>query len=658
MNPEDTLAHDPVGPRALAAATGTTVLTPQAEDAIGGTATAELELLFEQAPGFMSLMRGPRHVIAMANAAYRHLVGERPLQGLEFRLALPDLEGQGYFELLDKVYATGQPFVGQSWPLELSLPGANQRVQRFVDFVYQPVVGPGRVVRGIFLQGQDVTEQHIAFRELQAAESRLRESETHFRLVAETIPQFIWGGTAEGLTDYYNSQFLDFLGRSLDELRGWKWVESVHPSDRRRVLHSWARTVKQGCKFVEEFRLRRADGMYRWVRAEGFPVREAQGPISRWFGICADVHDLREEARRKDEFLATLAHELRNPLAPITNAARMLASGSASPEVIQKSSQIIERQTRQMAHLLDDLLDIARITAGRLELKREYVELQALVNTALEMARPSVDARQHRIVVAIDTGPVVLELDPVRIAQVLTNLLNNAAKYTDPGGTITLSAQVFANTVEFSVRDTGIGIRSEALLSVFEMFAQETAALERSAGGLGIGLALARGIVELHGGSVEAHSEGEGRGSEFRVRIPGAVSPVWDKAGASHLKGFDANPNARSILVVDDNVDAAESLALYFQMRGHQATVAHSGESALEQAERQRPEVIILDIGMAGMNGYEVARLLRNRAWGRAARLIALTGWGQEEDRRKAFASGFDEHLTKPVNPDAILKML
>jgi CheY-like chemotaxis protein len=317
---------------------------------------------------------------------------------------------------------------------------------------------------------------------------------------------------------------------------------------------------------------------------------------------------------------------------------------------------IVGRQVGHMSRLLDDLIDIARITQRRLVLKREWVLLQAVVDSAMEAALPGAEAKLHRLTASVDDPGQWVWADPVRLAQVLSNLLNNAAKYTDPGGRIALEARADGEALAVAVTDTGIGMTAEALQNVFEMFAQEQSALERSEGGLGIGLALARGLVELHGGTISAHSEGPGRGSRFEVRLPRPEHTAQQVVAGSEASGPAGAPT--TILLADDNADAAEVLGELLRLEGHAVEVVHDGVAAAELAARLQPGVLVLDIGMPGLNGYEVARRVRAEPWGRRALLVAATGWGQEDDRRKALDAGFDVHFTKPFSPEQLLEAI
>jgi len=364
---------------------------------------------------------------------------------------------------------------------------------------------------------------------------------------------------------------------------------------------------------------------------------------------------LRETDQRKDEFLATLAHELRNPLAPIRQATIISMSPGASDEQKQWSHEVITRQVRHMSLLLDDLLDISRITRGMLELRTEMADLAEVVEAAIETSRPVIDAKLHSLQLDLPAEPTQFAADPLRLAQVVSNLLTNAAKYTDPRGTIQVRATADDHNVEISVTDSGVGLTQDALSAVFTMFSQVRSTQDRSEGGLGIGLALSKGVVELHGGTIEAHSAGPGKGSEFIVRLPrrtvaGSLPATTTTAPAQTRK--------RRVLIADDNRDAADSISMLLQMAGHEVTVAYDGQQALENIETLRPEVALLDIGMPGLDGFEVARRVRLDIRIRNTLLIAVTGWGQASDKARALAAGFDLHFTKPVEPATLIDLL
>jgi PAS domain S-box-containing protein len=400
-----------------------------------------------------------------------------------------------------------------------------------------------------------------------------------------------------------------------------------------------------------------ADGNHAWYHVVASPL---DGDLAIWF---ADItqrkryeRELLDADRRKDEFLATLAHELRNPLAPIRQAATIARNDNATDAQKRWSNNVIERQVQHMSLLLDDLLDVSRITHGTLQLRKQQTDLQSIVGAAVETARPLIDERHHRLAIDI---PEHLQMngDPLRLAQVLSNLLTNAAKYTNPQGTIRVKATQKGAELVILVEDSGIGIAREDLSKVFGMFAQVRSAQDHAAGGLGIGLALAKGIVELHGGRIEAASAGIGRGSRFTVRLPNTVTAIVDTPVASVVRNGHDAPNKR-ILLADDNRDAAESLAIILRLEGHEVELAHDGKSALRCYEQRRPDVALLDIGMPMTNGYEVARRIRAAPDGKDVLLIAITGWAQDADKAESMAAGFDHHLTKPIEPDALIDLL
>jgi PAS domain S-box-containing protein len=364
---------------------------------------------------------------------------------------------------------------------------------------------------------------------------------------------------------------------------------------------------------------------------------------------------LKEADRRKDEFLAILAHELRNPLAPVRYAVSISRDPDSTEEARRRAQAVIERQVGHMARLLDDLLDISRIARGTVVLRKERMDLAACISAALEAARPFVEPRRHRVATRLPAEPLQLDADPVRITQILTNLVTNAAKYTDPGGSIEVEARREDDRAVIVVRDTGIGIPPDLKPRLFTLFSQAGSAIERSEGGLGIGLALVRGFVQLHDGSVEAHSEGPGRGSEFVVRLP--------LAGEARVAGAKAEPKLPRqvplrILVADDNEDICEMCATLLGMWGHRCVVARDGREALAALERERPDVALLDIGMPDLSGYELGRRVRAASWGERMVLVAVTGWGQDEARARSSAAGFDFHLTKPVDVAELERVL
>jgi signal transduction histidine kinase len=367
-------------------------------------------------------------------------------------------------------------------------------------------------------------------------------------------------------------------------------------------------------------------------------------------------NEIRTSDARKDEFLATLAHELRNPLAPISNSLQVLRADTDQAKLTD-SRAVIERQVAQLVHLVDDLLDVSRVSRGKLELRRRRVLLPDVLRAAVETSQPAIDAYQHTLQIRQPDDPVWLDADVTRLAQVFSNLLNNSAKYMEPGGTIVVEASADAEFVVVAVRDTGIGIAPEVLPHIFDMFVQADRSLERAHGGLGIGLTLVRRLVDLHNGTVTASSAGLGKGSEFVVRLPRAVGADIADTPPTPSANIGSLP-VRRILVVDDNKDAVESLALLLSIVGQSVATARDGLEALAQVEQFGPEVVVLDIGLPGLNGYEVARRIRAMDHSTPPVLVALTGWGQDEDRRRTVEAGFDHHLVKPVDFDALKALL
>jgi len=394
------------------------------------------------------------------------------------------------------------------------------------------------------------------------------------------------------------------------------------------------------------------------------PVRDAEGRMAGVVLVFRDVTERRhrerqrrEAERRKDEFLAVLAHELRNPLAPIASSLEILQLPNIDAKTATEARNVAERQLRHLTRLVDDLLDMSRIMRGKVELRRQRIELTTVVARAIETARPLIEGERHQLTVALPEEPVWLDADLVRLAQVVGNLLCNAAKYTEPGGKIALSAACENGQVVLRVRDSGIGIAPEVLPRLFEMFMQVAPGARRSQGGLGIGLTLAKNLVEMHGGTIEAHSSGSAQGSEFVVRLP--VIVCEDEQQPAEGRDEQGAPGQqRRILVVDDNADAAQSLAMLLTLRGHEVQVALGGREALASARSSPPELVFLDIGMPEIDGYEVARQLRAQFDGDTMGLIAVTGWGTEQDRQRSKEAGFDFHLTKPVGLAAVEQVM
>jgi signal transduction histidine kinase/ActR/RegA family two-component response regulator len=490
-----------------------------------------LHRLFAQAPSVMAVLRGPQHVFELANNAYLALVGGREVRGLPIRDALPDLAGQGFFEQLDRVYATGEAFSAQAALVRLERADGSPD-ERYITYIFQPIRDALGEVGGIFVVGNDISAA---------------------------------------------------------------------------------------------------------VRAN---------------------NELRDAARRKDEFLAMLAHELRNPLAPISAAADLLALAGDDARVARQTGEIIARQVAHMTGLVDDLLDVSRVTRGLVTLQVQPLEIAGVVADAVEQARALFHSRQQHLALHLTSQTAMVSGDRTRLVQVFANLLNNAAKFTPEGGHVEVRVEARQDHVDFSVSDDGLGIAPELLPHVFDLFTQAERSADRAQGGLGLGLALVKRLVELHGGSATARSEGLGRGSRFTVRLPrvaNSIAPPWSDAGEG---AADTELPPLRLLVVDDNTDAAFSLGLLLEAMGHAVVVEHDAAAALASAQRDPPHIAFLDLGLPDVDGFELARRLR--AWPETTEtmLVAVTGYGASEDRVRTTAAGFDHHLTKPVRLEVILALL
>jgi signal transduction histidine kinase/ActR/RegA family two-component response regulator len=421
--------------------------------------------------------------------------------------------------------------------------------------------------------------------------------------------------------------------------------------------------IAQRTAVRNEIEIVRPDGSVLYVQNDVEPLLDTHGDIYGCVSVIVDLTErraaeiaLREADRRKDEFLATLSHELRNPLAPIRAALEVMRLGRDDPTLLEKARATMERQLQQLVRLTDDLLDVSRITQDKMELKRERVDLRLVIQSAVEAMRPLASDRGHSLHVDLPPEPLYVQADFTRVAQAFSNLLSNAAKYTHHGGRITISAAREAGAAVVRVRDTGIGIPAEMLSRVFDMFTQLKADRDRTTSGLGVGLSLSRRLVDLHGGSIEAHSEGPGRGSEFIVRLPLAPVEVVGRASEASL-GPALPAGACRVLIAEDNMDAAEMMRVMLCFSGHDVKVATDGVQAVAIAQTIRPDVAFIDIGMPRMDGYEAARKIR-RALGERIMLVALTGWGQDEDKARAREAGFDHHLTKPAEPEMLERLI
>jgi PAS domain S-box-containing protein len=534
-----------------------------------------------------------------------------------------------------------------------------------IDDSAAPIRNEQGHVSGCVLIFRDVTAQRLIEREKtnQLITARLLAA------IVESSDDAIISKSLEGIIQSWNAAAERLFGFTAEEAVG-QHISLVIPPDRIAEEDQIITGLKAG-KRIEHFETERVrkDGRRIIVSLTISPIKDDSGNVVGASKIVRDftermrlmddlqrlAMDLSAADQRKNEFLATLAHELRNPLAPMSNMLEVVKRAGDDREILKQAHETFERQLNQMVRLVDDLLDLNRITHDRLELRRSQVELSSVIQQAVEVARPLIDAADQELIVDLPEEPIHLNADRARLAQVFGNLLNNSCKYTEPNGTITLKAKRMDDEVLVTVKDNGAGIPRDKIGSIFDMFMQVDRSSERSQEGLGIGLTLVKRLVEMHGGAIDARSDGEGHGSEFTVRLPvvtkSAVSlPATDTASQSSIP--------RRVLIVDDNRDSADSLAMLFEITGNKAFLAYDGVEALEAIEKHRPEVVLLDIGLPKLDGHEVCRRIREKAWGRDIVIIALTGWGQEDDRRKSEQAGFNGHLVKPVDYDRLLSLL
>jgi PAS domain S-box-containing protein len=510
-----------------------------------------------------------------------------------------------------------------------------------------------------------VLEKHCEAQQKRTAEKALRDSEAKFRSITNAMPQVVWSTRPDGFHDYYNDRWYEFTGVPHGSTDGEGWNDLFHPDDQPRAWELWQRSLETGEPYEIEYRLRHHTGLYRWTLGRAVPVRDESGKITRWMGTCTDIHEqrithevLQQADRRKDEFLAMLAHELRNPLAPIAAAAHLLSMGNLSEARLQRLSEVVARQAEHMKDLIDDLLDVSRVTRGLITLEKEPVDVKSVASEAIEQVRSLIDARSHHLETYMSSDSAIVSGDKNRLIQIMANLLTNAAKYTPNSGRITLRIDVDDKLVTFSVRDNGIGMPADLLANAFEMFAQGARTPDRSQGGLGIGLALVKSLVHLHNGTVDARSSGEGQGSEFLVSIPRIHQQnTYSQLDYENERGVPRSGTLR-VMVVDDNTDAAQLLAMFVEDAGHKVFVEHRALKAIECAQKVIPDVCILDIGLPDIDGNELARRLRALPETKDAVLVAVTGYGQRADIEASMAAGFDHHFVKPADTKRLETLL
>jgi len=494
---------------------------------------------------------------------------------------------------------------------------------------------------------------------LRSTARNLEDSEERWQQLANSMPQIVWAAKPDGHVDYYNDRWYEFTGFSRELTGDESWKPILHPDDVERTLRTWRESVRTGNDYYIESRFfDRRTSEYRWHMGRALAVRDENGTIIRWYGSCTDIDDyyrateaLKEASARKDEFLAMLGHELRNPLAPVQHGLSILELNDTAPELRRETREMIMRQIRHLTRLVDDLLDVSRITRGKILLQKEPLNFTELVRRTVQDNRLAIEGKGVRLQTAIPSKPVAVNGDATRLSQAVGNLLSNAAKFTDAGGIIRVELELRNEQVALIVEDSGIGMAETTLTHLFEPFSQADTSLARSQGGLGLGLAMVKGFAELHGGRAEAQSPGLGLGSKFTLELPVCKEPVPDPKTAPPV----LLDGPYRFVLVEDNRDAAITMAYLLRRRGHEVVTAYNGDEGLRAVRGGKADVLVCDIGLPGeLDGYEVARNLANDPM-RPTLMIALSGYGQENDLRLAKEAGFDAHLTKPIEISELL---
>ncbi|HLJ94597.1 MAG TPA: PAS domain-containing protein, partial [Gemmataceae bacterium] len=621
----------------------------QAEQAVQASSNELRQTLKTAAVGLVRVGRDLRYI--SANPAYAEIAG----------VDLDRIVGRPLFEVMGaEALAVIRPYIervlrGERVEYEAELPWASAG-PKCIHVVYSPWIDAGGETTGWVASVTDVTAR-------KQAEESARKAQEIFKLAHSIGRIGHWEWNSLTNENKWSPEIEALYGLPPGGFASTyeAWAKLLHPDDLPKAEEAVRRAMETG-KYFTEFRVIWPDGSVHWLEARAHVFKDDDDKPVRIMGVNMDVTErkrieetLQEADRRKDEFLATLAHELRNPLAPIRNGLQLMRLAAGNTDAVEQARAMMERQLTQMVRLVDDLMDLSRISRGKIELRKEHVPLSAVVNSAVETTHPLLEAMGHELALTLPEQPVILDADFTRLAQVFSNLLNNAAKYSGPGGHIRLVAERQGSDVVVSITDTGVGIPPDKLTSIFEMFSQVDCALEKSQGGLGIGLTLVKRLVELHEGTIEAHSDGMGKGSEFMVRLPVVIEAPHPQA----VRHDEPAPQAsHRILIVDDNRDSADSLAMMLQFMGNEIRTAYDGQEAVAVAGDFRPGVVLLDIGLPKLNGYEACRRIRVQPWGKDIVLIAVTGWGQDEDRRRSREAGFDHHMVKPVDPNALRKLL
>ena len=632
---------------------------------------------FQQAPFAVAVLRGPHFIVELANAAALAVWGKTPaLIGQRLLAGFPELAGQPFIDYLESVVTTGEPYHGKAVLGRMPRGPGGALVDVYFNFVYSPLRDRHGTVEGVLVAGFDVTTEILAARELE-------EAQQLFKSVVDNVPELAWTARADGHIDYYNQRWYEYTGTTFDEMAGWGWKDVHDPAMLDRVTAAWQHSLASGTAFEMEFPLRGHDGMFRWFLTRVRPLRDANGIIVRWFGtntnidervrLLASEKSARSEAERsnsaKDEFLAIVSHELRNPLNAMLGWTRLLRAGSIPAERQARALETIERNATNQAQLIEDLLDVSRIVSGKLPLAVETVVMARIVEMAIDSARPAMDAKELRVSLVLD-DQVVLSGDPTRLHQIVWNLLTNATKFTARGGSIRVVLRRDGSQLELSVTDSGRGIEAAFLPHVFERFRQADASTTKSFGGLGLGLSITKSLVEMHGGTIAAASDGVDRGATFTLRFPVAAvrntspssAPLERVAPASTAMSFvrPAELKGLRVLVVDDEPDTRDILAAVLAACGSNVLPASSVEEAIAVFDKELPDVILSDIGMPDADGYELIRLVRSRprASGGATPAACLTGYASSSDRRRALMAGFTMHLPKPVDPAELVAVV
>jgi PAS domain S-box-containing protein len=764
------------------------------EDARG--ARERVEAIFDQAPALITMMEGPEHRFAYVNRLYDQLLGERALLGKTVREAIPEITGEGYFEAIDRVYETGEPFTAAAMPATIARDGRPE--QRYFDVVYRPYRDAQGKVLGVIGFGADVTGQVVAHRAQQQARAEAEVSAQHYRFLADAIPQLVWTTGPDGRPDYYNRRWFEYTGAPSSPEGADPWPELIHPEDRDRASAQWLESLRNGAPYDVQYRIRRRDGAYRWFLVRALALRDAHHNIVKWFGTCTDIDDQKraeelqrlladagtvlvssldsqamlaeverlavplladecafelrpdvapdtdasatapsfttesgqgfarmplavrgrsfgfmtlrshpprqltppdvaigeelsrrvaiaidnaklvevaeqeraratEANRLKDEFLGIVSHELRTPLTAILGWTRILRSKERDTPTFLRGLDILERNAKAQAQLVDDILDVSRIISGKLRLELRAVAAESVARSAIDVVRPTAEAKGVSLAVDIDPKVAAISGDADRLQQVVWNLVANGVKFTPRGGSVEVRVQNGEGQVEILVRDTGRGIDPKFLPHVFERFRQADSSSSRTHGGLGLGLSIVRHLVELHGGTVHAESDGVGFGSTFVVRLPArpdghasippppdarVSSPPSERPSVCELAGIE-------VLVCDDEEDMRELLRTALEDHGARVVVTSSAQEALTALRLHPPDVLLSDIGMPGEDGYALiqqVRALGSEGGGTPA--IALTAYARPADAQRAFQAGFQLHLAKPVDTNTLARVV